>query len=186
MGLNCVFGKRTTSHLPFKAHRHFSVFKDLLTYILKVKFALRSAIRVFDTSLKIYRFCKKPFTPASSVKWSCSRFLALPRREPLQGTGLQEGVTQSICRATDTISAYINHISTARPPDACWGDSFMAQLENATCQSAGSDRYQRAGTPHCHTDSSGCGDYFQNENCIAYLLKPAIRPLDYYCTRSEW
>lgn len=48
---------------PLKPHRHFSTFKDLLTYILKVKFALRSAIRVFDTSLKIYNFCRKPFRP---------------------------------------------------------------------------------------------------------------------------
>lgn len=111
-------------------------------------------------------FCRKPFVPASSVKWSCFRFLPPPpRREPLQGTGLQEGVTQSICRATDTISAYINHISTARPQGACRGDSFMAHLQNATCQSAESDRYQSAGTLHCHTDSFGRGNYFQNENC---------------------
>lgn len=85
-------GYRTTSFSSFEAS-HFIVFKDLLTYIL---FTLRSTIRAFDTYLKIYRFSSKPFAPVSSLKWSCSRVLLLTRWEPLQGTGLQEGVTQSI------------------------------------------------------------------------------------------
>lgn len=146
---------------PLMARRHISMVEDSLTYILKVKVTLRSAIRVVDMPLRNVQVL-----PPTLQKRPCSRFICLGlweadgEKKPQQGTGLQGGVTQSICRATDTISAYINHISTARPPGACWGDSFMAHLQDATCQSAESDRYQRAATLHCHTDSSAGGGLF--------------------------
>lgn len=81
--------------------------------------------------------------------------------QPQQGTGLQDRVTQSICRASDTISAYINHIGSARPPPGtCWGGGFVARLQNTSCQSAESDRRQTWEEQvflQWHAGDSGCG-----------------------------
>lgn len=172
MRLNCVFGTRTTFDLLLwwcadtsscsricwptssKSNLHLEVLSGNLTFLYKC------------TS-----FAGNLSAQASSVKRSC--FSPPCCREPLQGSGLQEGVTQSFCRVTDTISAYINHIGTARPPGARWGDSFMAHLQNATCQSAESDRYQRAGPPHCHTDRSCCGGLFSKMKTVMIYRLPA-------------
>lgn len=59
----CVWHQDYLRSPPLMVRRHVLVFKDLLTYILKVKFTLRSAIREFDISLKMYEFCRKPFRP---------------------------------------------------------------------------------------------------------------------------
>lgn len=172
MRLNCVFGTRTTFDLLLwwcadtsscsricwptssKSNSRLEVLSGNLTFLYKC------------TS-----FAGNLSAQASSVKRSC--FSPPCCREPLQGSGLQEGVTQSFCRVTDTISAYINHIGTARPPGARWGDSFMAHLQNATCQSAESDRYQRAGPPHCHTDRSCCGGLFSKRKTVMIYRLPA-------------
>lgn len=51
----------------------------------EISFTLRSTSRVFDT-LENLEFCRRPFTPSSSLPHFYFIFL----REPLQGPGLQE------------------------------------------------------------------------------------------------
>lgn len=106
-----------------RRHFHFPVFTALLTWILIVEWAHLQAGRTFTRTAFLPRL---PVWNDPAAGW-----LALCR-----GAGLHRGATPSICRATDTISAYMNHISTAGPPGACGVDSFMAHFQNATCQSA--------------------------------------------------
>lgn len=172
MRLNCVFGTRTTFDLLLwwcadtsscsricwptssKSNSRLEVLSGNLTFLYKC------------TS-----FAGNLSAQASSVKRSC--FSPPCCREPLQGSGLQEGVTQSFCRVTDTISAYINHIGTARPPGARWGDSFMAHLQNATCQSAESDRYREQVLHTVTPIARVVGDYFPKGKTVMIYRLPA-------------
>lgn len=105
--MNHVFGYEL---LPLKPNRHFTVFKRSADVHPPSQNVHLDPLAFVNGSAFL---SKKPFCPSFLFK---TRFFAPAwEREPLQSTGLQEGVTQSICRATDTISTYINHISTARP-----------------------------------------------------------------------
>lgn len=68
----------------------------------------------------------------------------------------------------------------SQAPGACWGDTSMALLQNATCQSALSDSCHEVDPAHCHSDGSGSGAiffFFQNGNI--YILSAAK------CNQSE-
>lgn len=118
--VNRVFGYGTASFSSFEAAQtlhHIQAFADLHPHSQNLYLEVLSG---YLTLIKKCTSFAENLSPQFPLQNGLpAGFLLLPRREPLQGTGLQEGVTQSICRATDTISAYINHISTARPPGAC-------------------------------------------------------------------
>lgn len=160
----CVWHQDYLRSPPLMVRRHVLVFKDLLTYILKVKFTLRSAIREFDISLKMYEFCRKPFRPG----FLCEAVLLLAPLLQRATAGL--GITgrsdtiilQSNWHNQRLHKSYRHSQAPGRP--LRW--QFHGSPPECYLPISREWQIQRAGPPHCHTDRSCCGGLFsKRKNC---------------------
>lgn len=120
----------------------------------------------------VYEFCGIFSAPSHCICFF-SFFFWIPFHlgQPLQATS---GVTRLLWRETDTISGKVNHISPARPPGACWGNTLVAHLQNSNCQSAQSDRSQLL----CAVTQIKLGlwgDYCKMKTVMVYRL-PTLGP----------
>lgn len=142
--MNHVFGYEL---LPLKPNRHFTVFKRSAdvhppsqnVHLEPLAFVNRSAF-----------FSKKPFCPSFLFKNQifCP---CLGERASAEHwfTGRRDTINLQSNWHNQHLHKSYQH---SQALGACLGDSFMAHLQNATCQSAKSDSHRRAGTPHCHHD----------------------------------
>lgn len=110
-------------------------YKDFLTYMQGEVVPLWSTISAADVSFQRCAGFVGNLRPPATLP----AFFPLPFHlgEPPQATS---GVTWSLWGEADTISGKVNHINSARPPGARWGNTLVAHLQNPSCQSAQSDR----------------------------------------------
>lgn len=167
----CVWHQDYLRSPPLMVRRHVLVFKDLLTYILKVKFTLRSAIREFDISLKMYEFCRKPFRPG----FLCEAVLLLAPLLQRATAGL--GITgrsdtiilQSNWHNQRLHKSYRHSQAPGRP--LRW--QFHGSPPECYLPISREWQIQRAGPPHCHTDRSCCGGLFSKMKTVMIYRLPA-------------